>query len=207
LVVVKGESMRRRVLEEAVRVASQSGLEGVTIGSLAGSLGVSKGGLFAHFGSKEALGVEILQASASAFAEQVFQPALRVPRGVRRIRALFERWLGWLRGDEQRPGGCVLIAAASELDDQPGPQRDFLEASQRRLLASLTRLFQGAIDAGEIDPAADAEALAFHLHSLVLGYHITCRLLRHERAGELAHLAFDRLIASVSLPRPDGTLP
>lgn len=202
--MVKNESMKRRVLEEAVRVASQSGLEGVTIGALAGSLGVSKGGLFAHFGSKEALGVEILQASVSGFEHQVFRPAVRARRGLGRLRALLGLWLGWLEGDEQRPGGCVLFAAASELDDQPGPQRDFLEASQRRLLASLTQLFQGAIDAGEIDPGADPEGLAFHLYSIALGFHVTRRLLRHERASELAHAAFERLVVSASLPRAGG---
>ncbi len=181
-------------------MASQTGLDGVTIGTLADSLGVSKGGLFAHFGSKEALGVEILQASARAFEEEVFRPAMKAPRGLARLRNLFERWLGWLEGDERRPGGCVLIAAASELDDQPGPRRDFLEASQRRLLASLTQLFQAAIEEKELDSAVDPESLAFQLHSLALGYHITLRLLRHERSGELARGSFERLLASASPP-------
>jgi AcrR family transcriptional regulator len=198
--MVRAESMKRRVLDEAVRVASQAGLGGVTIGSLAEALGVSKGGLFAHFGSKEALGVEILQASAEAFAQEVFRPALRAPRGLGRVRALFEGWLGWVEGDERRPGGCVLIAAASELDDQPGPRRDFLQASQRRLLAALTQLFQGAIDEGEIAAGVDPEGLAFQLHSIILGFHITSRLLRHERAGELARGSFERLVASASEP-------
>ena len=121
----KGEITRHAILERATALASRSGLEGISIGHLAEDLGLSKSGLFAHFGSKEALQVEILRFAAERFVENVVRPALAQPRGEPRVRAIFERWIAWDRSHSV-PGGCLFVAAASELDDRPGPARDEL---------------------------------------------------------------------------------
>src|SRR4029078_854398 len=116
----KGELTRQAILERATALASRHGMEGVSIGHLAEELGLSKSGLFAHFGSKEVLQVEILRFAAERFVENVVRPALAQPRGAPRLRRIFERWIAWDRSHSV-PGGCLFVAAASELDDRPGP--------------------------------------------------------------------------------------
>src|SRR5262249_45071669 len=137
----KGEATRQAILGQAAQVASRVGLEGVTIGRLADELELSKSGLFAHFQSKEALQIQTLRFAAELFVERVIRPALRAPRGEPRLRALFERWLDWARAASLE-GGCLFVAAASELDDREGPVRDELVRQQRdwlELIANVAR--------------------------------------------------------------------
>ena len=109
----KGATTKQAILDTALRVASTHGLEGLTVGELASTLDISKSGLFAHFGSKENLQLEVLAAAAERFTQAVFVPSIRVARGEPRVRALFERWLAW--GDsEDMPGGCLFISSAFE---------------------------------------------------------------------------------------------
>src|SRR5262245_33065172 len=143
----KGAETRERILDQAVRVASRDGLEALSIAGLASELGLSKSGLFAHFGSKDALQVQVLEAATARFRESVIRPALRATRGEPRLTALFERWVAWT-DDPDIPGGCVLVAAAAEFDDRPGPQRDYLVASQRDWLATLAKAVSLAIEVG-----------------------------------------------------------
>ncbi len=121
MTATKGAITRQAVLERATQLASRVGLGGLTIGSLADELELSKSGLFGHFRSKEALQIQILDHAAARFVESVVRPALREPRGEPRMRALFERWLDWGRSSPM-PGGCLFVAAATELDDRPGPR-------------------------------------------------------------------------------------
>src|SRR5687768_6462623 len=114
----KGEATRQVILDHAATLASEVGLEGLTIGSLAEALNLSKSGLFAHFRSKEALQVQVLEHVAARFVERVVKPALRAPRGEARLRALFDNLLEWPK-IEAFPGGCPIIAATSELDSRP----------------------------------------------------------------------------------------
>src|ERR1043166_3428906 len=114
----KGELTRHAILERATSLASRLGLEGVTIGRLSEELGLSKSGLFAHFGAKDALEVEILRFAADRFVQDVVRPALAAPRGEPRVRAVFEAWLAWGRS-QAVPGGCLFVAAATELYDRP----------------------------------------------------------------------------------------
>ena len=102
----KGSETRDRIVEQAVRLASRDGLEGLTIGTLSAELGLSKSGLFAHFGSKDELQLQVLQAAVQRFEIEVIRPALAAPRGEPRIRVLFERWLTWVNGEDS-PGGCA----------------------------------------------------------------------------------------------------
>jgi AcrR family transcriptional regulator len=196
----KGERTRRAILEHAARIASRDGLEGLSIGRLAEELELSKSGLFAHFGSKEALQIDTLQSAADRFIESVVRPALSAPRGETRMRALFERWLFWARSSE-RPGGCLFVQAAGELDDRPGRLRDRLVALQRDWLSSLSRIARGAIETGEFRPDCDTEQFAHDLYAVMLGYHHASRLLADPRAEQRAHRAFDALMAG-SRPRP-----
>lgn len=189
----KGAETRDRIVEQALRLASRDGLEGLTIGSLSSELGLSKSGLFAHFGSKDELQLQVLKAAVERFEEAVVQPALEAPRGEPRLRAFFERWLAWM-DDPAKPGGCLFIAATVELDDRPGPQRDFLVESQERRLAFLARAVRIGIEAGHFSADLDPEQLAFEIDAIALGYHQSRRLLRDPKAAERAQNAFNRLI-------------
>jgi AcrR family transcriptional regulator len=191
----KGSDTRDRILEQAVRIASREGLEGLTIGSLSAELGLSKSGLFAHFGSKEELQCQVLQAAANRFQEEVIRPAIAAPRGEPRIRALFDRWLAWANRSDM-PGGCLLIAASIELDDRPGPQRDYLVLAHRGRVAALAKSCRLAIEAGHFRADLDPEQFAFDFYSITLGYHDHNRLLRDPRSEERARNAFERLLAS-----------
>ena len=107
----KGNETRARILRHAARVASRDGLGGLSIGELAAQLRMSKSGLFAHFGSKEDLQIEVLRAASAEFAQRVIAPALKQPRGPARLRAIFEGWLAWA-SDPDVPGGCVFAGAS-----------------------------------------------------------------------------------------------
>src|SRR5262249_48904840 len=155
----KGEATRTAILERATRLASQVGLEGVTIGVLAEELKLSKSGLFAHFRSKEALQVQILDHCAGLFVERVIRPALAAPRGEPRVRALFERWLEWDRA-RPLPGGCLFVAASVELDDRPGPARDRLVQAQREWLEVIARSCRLAVEEGHFRVDTDPERFA-----------------------------------------------
>ncbi len=196
----KGEQTRDAILERAIRLASEVGLEGVTIGRLADALDLSKSGLFAHFDSKEALQVETLERAAQRFVEVVVRPALAAPRGEARLRALFERWLRWPRVVPQ-PGGCIFVQASVELDDRPGPARDRLVKLQREWLETLAGAFRVARDEGQLRADVDPQQLAFELYGIMLSCHHQARLLRDRGAEERARRAFDRLLDGA---RPRG---
>lgn len=185
----KAETTRSRILNEAVQLGSLVGLEGLTLGRLAEQLRLSKSGLYAHFESKEDLQVKVIQAAAAQFVKSVIEPSVRQARGEPRVIALFEHWLGWQRGDQQ-PGGCLFVAASTELDDRAGPVRDELVRVQLGWLDVLARAIRIAQDEGHYDRCLDAEQLAFELHGLMLSYHHQARLLRAPDALSRAHAAF-----------------
>jgi AcrR family transcriptional regulator len=188
----KGEQTRALILNEAVALASQVGLEGLSIGSLAARLDLSKSGLFAHFGSKQDLQLLTLRQAQTLFRERVFSPALNEPRGLPRLRALFANWLAWLEHD--LPGGCLLLAASVEYDDRPGALRDLLAAGQRELRGAIAKAIRLAIDEGHLQPRTDPWQLAFELFGIVLATHHDRRLLDDTRSLGRAQDAFERLI-------------
>ena len=193
--MAKGEDTRRRILERAVLLASRSGLEGLSIGELASDLGLSKSGLFAHFGAKEDLQVAVLRAASERFEAVVVKPALKAARGEARVRQLFARWLDWV-ADPGSPGGCLFLAAATELDDREGKARDFLVGGQRQLIELLVKTTRSAIEAGEFRKELDSEGFAFELFGLVLAFNHQRRLLRERKAEARAQAGLERLIAS-----------
>lgn len=193
--VRKGEKTRDAILNDAVRLASQVGLEGLSIGALASRTGMSKSGLFAHFGSKEDLQLATLERAEGLFEEEVFNPAMSFPRGLPQLRALVDHWLAWLEGTQSLPGGCLLISAASEYDDRPGPVRDRLAHGQRELRGAIAKAVRAAADEGELDASVDPWQLTFEIFGIVLAAYHERRLLDNRRASDRARRAFDRLVA------------
>jgi AcrR family transcriptional regulator len=166
---LRGQRTRQAILLHAARVGSAEGLEAVSLQRLASDLGISKSGLFAHFGSKEELHMATIEAAAQIFADEVIKPALGVPRGVGRVWALCNAWTSYLeRG--VFPGGCFFWAVAEEFDSRrPGPVRDSVLEKKAYWSYSLQRAVQEAQDAGEIRPEVDPEQLAWELDSLLGG--------------------------------------
>lgn len=193
LPVSKGEETRRQVLEAAVEVAASGGLASLTIGSLADRTGMSKSGLFAHFKSKEALQVQVLEFAGEAFVDDVVRPALSAPRGEKRITTLFESWLAVSR---EGTAECLFVSAAWEYDDQPGPVRDRLVRMHLDFNDSVAQMFRTGVSEGFFAPGADPEQFAHDLHGIMLIYFQAHRLLGDARAEERARHAFARLIES-----------
>lgn len=205
----KGAETRQAILGHALGLATKVGMEGLTIGRLAEDLGMSKSGLFAHFKSKESLQVEVLRMAAERFIETVTKPALLAPRGERRVRALFERWLAWEQSPPL-PGGCPFIAASFELDDRPGPARDFLVQNERDWFEVLTTVARTAVQEGDFRADLDCEQLAHDVYGIILSYSHASRLMNDPRARDRSQTAFETLVRSarrspartVTAPRP-----
>ena len=165
---LRGERTRHSILEHAARVGSAEGLEAVSLQRLADDLGISKSGLFAHFGSKEELHLATIEAAGKTFTAEVIRPALAVPRGVGRVWALCNSWLSYLeRG--VFPGGCFFWAVAEEFDSRPGPVRDSVLEKKAYWSYSIERSVREAQEAGEVDRDVDPEQLAWELDSLLGG--------------------------------------
>ena len=186
----KGEETRQAILGKAFELATVVGVSGLSIGRLAEETGLSKSGLFAHFGSKEALEVAVVEEASRQFVQEVMVPALRHPRGEPRLRALFEGWMRW--GD--RPGGCFFVGASAELDDRPGPPHDALVRAQKDWIDELAKATRIAISEGHFRASVDPDQFAFELYSIMLGAHLFSRFLRAPGTGARTHQAFERLV-------------
>jgi AcrR family transcriptional regulator len=197
----RGADTRQVILSRAAQVASLVGLEGLTIGGLAEELDLSKSGLFAHFHSKEALQVETLRFTAQLFIDSVIRPALKARRGEPRVRSLFERWLEWARADTLE-GGCLFVAASTELDDREGPARQELVRQQKDWLQFLSTVTGAAVTEGHFRAKLDTEQFAQDVYGVMLACHHSRRLLRDPRAEERARRAFDTLVLAARSPRP-----
>ncbi|MBX7114176.1 MAG: TetR/AcrR family transcriptional regulator [Myxococcaceae bacterium] len=191
----KGESTRERIIERAFLLAGRDGLNGLSLGSLSDALNMSKSGLFAHFGSKEELQVAVLKHAADTFTEQVIKPALKAPRGLPRLEAMFNHWLEW-GTDPKMPGGCLFPQASAELDDHWGAPRSVLVSSQQALLATIARAARLCVEEGHFRSGLDTEQFAFEAQGLILGFHHSFRLLRDPKAMKRARAAFARLLDS-----------
>ncbi len=200
----KGEDTRRAILEQALRIASEQGLEGLSIGALAERAGMSKSGLFAHFSSKENLQLAVLDEAVQRFTVLVIAPALREPRGEPRVRVLLDRWRVW-EDQEFMPGGCIFLATASELDDRPGAVRERLVDSQRDWLETIAQAVRSAQREGHFRAELDSEQFAFEAHAMVGAYHVHKRLLRSEHAATRLHSGLERLLADARGSRLQGS--
>jgi AcrR family transcriptional regulator len=191
----KGNTTRERIVDQALRTASRDGLNGLSIGSLATDLGLSKSGLFAHFGSKDELQVEVLRTAGERYRIQVMEDAFKSPRGQPRLERWFQNWMRWQQNPGM-PGGCVFVTAAVELDDQSGPAHDFLVAGQKSLADALVTAAKQAVDEGHFRSNLDCNQFAFEMWGILLAYNHAARLLHSPAATALANTAFGRLIAS-----------
>jgi AcrR family transcriptional regulator len=194
--VAKGEQTRQAILERALEIAKMVGLSGLSIGRLAEDTGLSKSGLFAHFGSKEALCVAVVHEAAQQFVEFVMAPALQKPRGEPRVRALFERWTEW----GQRPGGCFFVGAIAELDDQPGAARDALTQACKDWLDALATAARITVSEGQFRADVDPDQFAFEVYGIMLGFHAYQKFLRAPASLARAQAALERLLASARPP-------
>jgi len=188
----KGDRTRQVILERAGRLATEVGLEGVTIGRLAEDLDLSKSGLFAHFDSKEDLQMQTIEHQRNKFITTVIQPMLRQDGGEPRLRALFEGWLAWRNAE---PGGCFFAAASFELDDRPGQVRDRLAEIQKEWLGSIAKVCGSAIRRGYFRADLDPEQWAHELYGVMLSYHLAQQLLRDPNAETRLRRSFEDLLA------------
>ena len=179
-------SRRDAILDRAVEVASEEGLEGLTIGRLSSELGLSKSGLFGHFGSKEELQLAAVDAATAIFFREVVEPALAEPEGAPRLRMFCDRWVGYLER-KVFTGGCFFAAASAEFDGRPGPVRDKLVEGQEALLRGLEKQ-------AELAGADDPKQLVFEVYSLVQGANAAYQLFGDERAFARARAAIDRIL-------------
>jgi AcrR family transcriptional regulator len=192
--VSKGEDTRREIVDRALALAGEVGLEGLTLGTLAADVKLSKSGLFAHFKSKETLQLEVLQRAIERFVGEVVMPALTRSRGEPRVLALFDRYLAWIRGGERR-GGCVFIALSQEYDDRPGPVRDLLVKSQRDWHGTLGRAAGIAVAAGHFRADLDVEQFAYEAMGIGMAFQQLYKLLDDPGAETRARAAFEALVA------------
>jgi AcrR family transcriptional regulator len=198
-VVTKGEQTREAILTRALELVTRIGFEGLTIGRLAEDLGMSKSGLFAHFRSKEALQLEILGMAGARMVESVVKPALTVRRGEPRVRALFERWLAWEQSPSL-PGGCPFMAASFELDDRPGPVRDFVVQNLRDWIDTLAGAARIAVHEGHFRADLDCEQFAHDCQGIGLAFVHASRLMRDPKAHARAASAFEALLRASREP-------
>jgi AcrR family transcriptional regulator len=190
----KGEETRAQILAAAVDQASAMGFESLTIGTLAEKTGLSKSGLFAHFGSRLELQIAAVDEAARQFQERVFLPALKAPRGVARLRAIFENWILWPRR-AGLPGGCPLDAANKEYAHRGGPMRDAVLERHRMLSRELGKAVQMAIESGELATGTDPGDVAFGLFGIILACFHTESFIGTELAQQRARKAFDNLLS------------
>ena len=196
--MTKGARTREAILDRALAHACTVGLAGLTIGTLATDTGLSKSGLYAHFGSKEALQLAVLDAAADEFARTVVVPALALPRGEPRLLGLVDRWIE--SGKRRLPGGCLIDKASTELDEQPGPVRDRLQEHHRALDDSVARIVAGGIREGHFRADVDTHQFAIDLYGVMLAFYHAHRLLADPRAEQHTRTA---VVALLRAARPD----
>ncbi|WP_207401095.1 TetR/AcrR family transcriptional regulator [Actinomadura roseirufa] len=195
--LLKGERTRRTILGRAADIASAEGLEGLSIGRLATELRISKSGVFTHFGSKEELQLATVDRAVEVYREHVVVPALGVPEGLGRVRAVLAAWQRYQR-EAVFPGGCFFYSAMAEFDARPGRVRDAVVASQRRWEDFLERCLREARDLGEIDADADVAQLAFELDALCRAGGARAVLCDEPAAYEHAARAMEARLAAVA---------
>lgn len=192
-VLQKGQQTKMAILDAALGLATQIGLEGLSIGALAEATHMSKSGVFAHFGSREELQISVIREYFTRFEQEIFYPAMKEHRGLPRVQALFSNWMKRVAVEIQ--SGCIFISGAAELDDRPGPVRDALVASVRIWLNALDRAVLSAREQGHLAPDTDAHQMAFEIHGLILALHYEARFLQTPGSIERANKGFDNVLA------------
>lgn len=186
----KRATTRETILDRAYARACHGGLEGLSIGTLAADVGMSKSGVFAHFGSREELQMAVLDSGRQRFMATVLAPAVKQPRGLPRLRAIVANWFGWAH---EFKSGCVLLSAASEYDGRGGPLHDGVVSQLAGWRGELRKAVMQAVEEGHLHADTDASLLAFEIYALMLGLHHDGGLFGFDEARRHAELAFERL--------------
>lgn len=192
----KGELTRAAILDAALELASRDGLEGLTIGVLAERMQMSKSGVFAHFGSREDLQVEVVREYHKRFEQEVFYPSLTEPRGLPRLWSMVRRWME--RRIQEVTTGCIYISGAVEFDDRTGPVRDALANSVMTWQAAMKRAIQQCKECGEIRDDVSEDQMLFEIHGLILALHYEARFLHTPGSIDRANTGFDNILARYS---------
>ena len=192
-VLQKGQQTKAAIIEAALGLATHIGLEGLSIGALADITGMSKSGVFAHFGSREELQISVINEYHARFEQEVFYPALSTPRGVARLRALFGNWMQ--RSSIEIDSGCIYISGAVEFDEHTGPVRDALANSVLTWQAAMKRAIAQCKECGEIRPDVSEEQMLFEIHGLILALHYEARFLHTPGSIDRANKGFDNILA------------
>ena len=195
----KGQQTKAAIVDAALRLATQIGLEGLSIGALAERMHMSKSGVFAHFGSREELQISVVHEYFRQFEQEVFYPALSVPRGLPRVEALFANWMKRVAVEIQ--SGCIFISGAVEFDDRPGVVRDALATSVKTWLAAMHRAVMQAQEAGHLSPEADAQQMSFEIHGLILALHYEARFLNNPGSMARANTGFAYMLSRYGATR------
>ena len=191
----KGEQTKAAILEAALQLASRDGLEGLTIGLLADRMQMSKSGVFAHFGSREDLQIEVVREYHRRFEDEVFMPAIREEkRGLPRLTRLFENWV--VRVTHEIDAGCIYISGAVEFDERTGPVRDELFEMIRTWQLALIKAATQAVEMGHLADDTDPKQLVFEMHGLILALHHDARFMKQPGAVDRARRGFERLMRS-----------
>ncbi|MFM8588867.1 MAG: TetR/AcrR family transcriptional regulator [Limnohabitans sp.] len=194
----KGQTTKAAIIDAALGLASQIGLEGLSIGALAEITGMSKSGVFAHFGSREELQISVIRQYHDRFEAEVFQPALDQPRGIPRLQALFDNWM--VQTSAEIDSGCIYISGAVEFDDRNGPVRDALASSVTSWQEALRRAVMLAQEAGHLTQQVDPLQVTFEIHGLILALHYEARFLKVPGATERARQGFARILERYGSP-------
>ncbi|WPH21300.1 TetR/AcrR family transcriptional regulator [Variovorax paradoxus] len=194
----KGQQTKAVIVDAALALAAQIGLEGLSIGAVAELTRMSKSGVFAHFGSREELQISVVREYHARFEQEVFFPALEAPRGLPRLRAMFANWMK--RTSAEIDSGCIYISGASEFDDRPGPVRDALVESVSIWQAAVLRAIVQAKSEGHLRADADERQLAFEIHGLILALHYEARFLQVPGSIGRANVGFDNILARSATP-------
>lgn len=196
--MIQPDLTREKIINAALSRVSLDGLSNLSLSALADAVGMSKSGVYAHFGSKSGLELTVVEAIVQRFTATVWKPHEDKEPGLQRLRAIVGDWLRWVEGSVL-PGGCPITTVAAELDDRPGQARDALATAEQRWVRVLAREF--AALRGSVRITASDEQAAFELHNQVVGYGFFARFLRDEAAKVRFESAFDRLIRSHSAER------
>ena len=194
----KGQQTKIAIVDAALGLATQIGLEGLSIGALAEATQMSKSGVFAHFGSREEMQISVIHQYFAQFEQDVFYAALSHPRGLPRVKALFANWMTRVAVEIQ--SGCIFISGAVEFDDRPGPVRDALATSVQTWLDAMNRAIVLAKACGHLHGDADEEQMAFEIHGLILALHYEARFLKKPGSIERANKGFDNILARYGAP-------
>lgn len=201
----KGQQTKAAIVDAALGLATQIGLEGLSIGALAEVMQMSKSGVFAHFGSREELQISVVREYHHRFEDEVFYPAMSVPRGLPRLRALFDNWMK--RTSVEIDSGCIYISGAVEFDDRPGPVRDALASSVGTWLSAMRRAIEISVEEGHLRADTDANQMRFEIHSLILALHYEARFLRSPDSLQSALTAFEGIVRRYSAEPAAGVAP